>query len=68
MNLILTCQPGESIRIGDEVTVTIVGVDGGRVNIGIGAPREIPVHREEMAHRRGRAPSAPAQPAATKGG
>lgn len=68
MNLILTCQPGESIRIGDDVTVTIVGLDGSRVHIGIGAPREIPVHREEIAYRRGREASATSQPAAAKGG
>ena len=46
--LILTRQTGEIIRIGDNITITICGVKGLQVRIGIDAPKEIPVHREEI--------------------
>ena len=49
--LILSRRLGESIKIGDEVTVTILQVKGGQVRIGIDAPREIAVHREEIYQR-----------------
>jgi carbon storage regulator len=47
-NLILTRKVGEMLMIGDDVTVTIVGVRGNQVKIGIDAPREVAVHREEI--------------------
>ena len=46
--LILTRRSGEKIVIGDDVTLTVLGVKGRQVLIGIEAPREIPVHREEI--------------------
>jgi len=49
--LILTRKPGESIIIGDNVTVTILGVRGNQVRLGTEAPIEISVHREEIYHR-----------------
>jgi carbon storage regulator len=47
-NLILTRKVGEMLMIGDDVTVTIVGVRGNQVKIGIDAPKEVAVHREEI--------------------
>lgn len=49
--LILSRRNGESIRIGDEVTITILQCRGGQVKIGINAPREVAVHREEVYDR-----------------
>lgn len=46
--LILTRRVGESIKIGDEVTITILGVNGTQVRIGTNAPRHLQVHREEI--------------------
>lgn len=46
--LILTRRPLESVMIGDEVIVTVLGVKGNHVRIGIKAPKHIPVHREEI--------------------
>ena len=49
--LILTRRTGEAIMVGDEVTITVLGVKGGQVRIGIDAPGEIAVHREEIFER-----------------
>ena len=49
--LILTRRIGESVYIGDDVRLTILGVRGTQVRIGINAPKEVPVHREEIYHR-----------------
>jgi carbon storage regulator len=49
--LILTRRVTESLMIGDDVTVTILGINGNQVRIGVQAPRELAVHREEVFYR-----------------
>lgn len=49
--LILTRRVGETLRIGDDVSVTILGIKGNQVRVGIDAPKEVSVHREEIYQR-----------------
>ena len=49
--LILTRRVGETVMIGDDVTVTILGVKGNQVRVGINAPKNVAVHREEIYER-----------------
>ena len=49
--LILTRRVGETLVIGDEVTVTVLGVRGNQVRLGVNAPKEVAVHREEIYQR-----------------
>ncbi len=46
--LILSRRPGESLTIGDDITVTVIGVSGNQIRLGIAAPREVRVLREEI--------------------
>lgn len=46
--LVLTRKKGEEIRISDTITVVVVDIQGDRVRLGINAPRDVPVHREEV--------------------
>ena len=49
--LILTRRVGETLMIGEDVTVTVLGVKGNQVRIGVSAPRDVAVHREEIFER-----------------
>lgn len=49
--LILTRRVGETVMIGDDVTVTVLGVKGNQVRLGVNAPRDVAVHRQEIYDR-----------------
>lgn len=49
--LILTRRVGETVMIGDDVTITVLGVKGNQVRVGINAPKSVAVHREEIYER-----------------
>lgn len=49
--LILTRRVGESIMVGEEITVSVLGVKGNQVRVGVNAPKEVAVHREEIYER-----------------
>jgi carbon storage regulator len=49
--LILTRRVGETVMIGNEITVTVLGVKGNQVRIGVNAPKDVSVHREEIYER-----------------
>ena len=57
--LILTRRIRETIMIGDEITVTVLGVKGNQVRIGINAPKDVSVHREEIYEKIKRKPDDP---------
>lgn len=46
--LVLTRKPGESLRIGDDIRITVVEIDGSNIKIGIDAPRSVSIYREEV--------------------
>jgi carbon storage regulator len=49
--LILTRNVGEALRVGEKITVTVMGIKGNQVRIGISAPKDVEVHREEIYDR-----------------
>ena len=49
--LILTRRAGETVMIGSDITITVLGVKGNQVRIGINAPKDVAVHREEIYDR-----------------
>lgn len=49
--LILTRRPGESISVGDDITVTVLSINGNQARIGIDAPRNIEIERDDIKHR-----------------
>lgn len=49
--LILTRRVGETLMVGDDVTITVLGVKGNQVRIGVNAPKDVAVHREEIYER-----------------
>ncbi|AWM79888.1 carbon storage regulator [Gammaproteobacteria bacterium ESL0073] len=49
--LILTRKVGEALMVGDDVNITVLGVKGNQVRIGVSAPKEVAVHREEIYQR-----------------
>ena len=61
--LILTRRVGETLMIGDNVTVTVLGVKGNQVRIGINAPKDLAVHREEIYQRIKREQTGPSEQA-----
>lgn len=65
--LILTRRVGETLMIGDAVTVTVLGVKGNQVRIGINAPKDVAVHREEIFQRIHKEGSLAAQTASADG-
>jgi len=66
--LILTRRVGETLMIGDSVTVTVLGVKGNQVRIGITAPKDVAVHREEIFQRIQKDDAAPAPGAGESAG
>ena len=65
--LILTRRVGETLMIGDDVTITVMGVKGNQVRIGVKAPKDVAVHREEIYDRIQKGPKA-SQPRASASG
>jgi carbon storage regulator len=49
--LVLTRKVGEQIRVGEDIVVTLVRIQGDKVRLGIEAPRQVPIHREEVRRR-----------------
>jgi carbon storage regulator len=57
--LVLSRKLGEKIVIGDNITITIVDIDRGKIRLGIEAPRDVPIFRQELLPLKGAEPAAP---------
>ncbi len=66
--LILTRRVGETVMIGNDITVTVLGVKGNQVRVGVNAPKDVAVHREEIYERikREEEPDSPSAPRDTQ--
>jgi len=49
--LVLTRRPGEGLKIGKDIVVTVLGIKGSQVRIGLDAPKHVPIHRQELYYR-----------------
>ena len=65
--LVLSRKLGEKICIGDNICITVVDIDRGKIRLGIDAPRDVPIFRQELLPLNGGAPKAAASPATTTG-
>lgn len=62
--LVLSRKLGEKIFIGENICITVVDIDRGKIRLGIEAPRDVPIYRQELLPLAGQAPPAAAKPAA----
>src|SRR5437667_10477059 len=64
--LVLSRKLGEKIYIGDNICITVVDIDRGKIRLGIEAPRDVPIYRQELLPRKGTPPSVPETPVAPR--
>ena len=64
--LVLSRKLGEKIYIGENICITVVDIDRGKIRLGIEAPRDVPIYRQELLPLKGTPPAVPATPATTQ--